>query len=308
MNSVGESSGGEYCFIKFFDVKICFVYNIVGVFFADSAFLIYHSYCIISTNYCTMNTIQKDLRQKILAFAYQAKTRHSHIGSCLSCIDILIQTFMYEMRKNDKFILSKGHAALALFVVLNYQKKISDKELETYMQNGTEFAIHTPSTMPDEIPLATGSLGHGLSFACGLAHGYTLQHMKNRRVFCLLSDGECNEGAIWEAALYANYHKLSNLVVLIDKNGFQAFGKTKDVLGDAASKEKWKAFGFNTYECDGHNLRKMEKVFTAIRLQKNKQPSVIICNTVRGKGVVSIEDQLISNYSTITEEMLKKYI
>ncbi len=253
-----------------------------------------------------MNTIQKELRLKLLALSHKAKTTHSHIGSCLSCVDILIQTLIYEMKKNDKFVLSKGHAALALFVVLNHQKKISDKALSTYMQNGTDFAIHTPSTMQDEIPLATGSLGHGLSFSCGLAQGFLIKKIK-KRVFCLLSDGECNEGAVWEAALYARKHQLNNLIVLIDKNRFQAFGKIEDVLGDAATQEKWSAFGFNTYECDGHNLDEINKVFKTVDGKKNDKPHVVICNTIRGKGIPAIEDNLVSNYSAVTKEMLQEY-
>ncbi len=256
------------------------------------------------------------LRKKILHLASRTPTAHPHIGSCMSCIDILIQTMIYEMNHDDKFILSKGHASLALYVVLNYLKKISDQELETYFEEGTYFGIHTPSHLPKDIPLATGSLGHGLSFAAGLAKGYKLQQnldsrlrgndRKERKVYCLISDGECNEGSVWEAALFASHHKLDNLFVLLDKNKFQAFGKTKDVLGDAASKEKWKAFGFNIVECDGHNLTEIQKGFKNLKRMKNKKPNLLICNTIRGKGIKAIENKIISNYTAVVGDFYEK--
>ncbi len=250
------------------------------------------------------------LREKIIKLASKTPTAHPHIGSCMSCIDILIQTIIYEMKPQDKFILSKGHASLALYVVLNHLGKISSKKLEqTYLEEGTQFGIHTPSTLPKDIPLATGSLGHGLSFAAGLAKGYKISEVSTlytRRVYCLLSDGECNEGAVWEAALFASKHKLDNLIVLIDKNGIQAFGRTRDVLGDAASAEKWTAFGFNVLECNGHDLREIEKRFIEIKRLKNKKPNLIVCNTVRGKGIKAIENKLESNYTAVVGPFYKQ--
>lgn len=252
------------------------------------------------------NSLKRLLRERIVYLASKSQTAHPHIGSCLSCIDILIQTFIYEMKPEDKFVLSKGHASLALYVVLNYLDKVSTKKLEqTYLAEGTQFGIHTPNSLPKDIPLATGSLGHGLSFAAGVAKGFRLLKQR-KRVFCLLSDGECNEGAVWEAALFASHQKLSNLIVMIDKNGIQAFGRTKEVLGDAASKEKWKAFGFAVYECDGHNFKDMEKVFKQMGRVKQAKPTVVILHTVRGKGIRSIENKIVSNYTTVDTEFYKK--
>lgn len=247
---------------------------------------------------------QKNLRLKLLDVVKKSNSSHCHLGSCLSCIDIIGYLHLFEMKPHDKFVLSKGHAALALFVVLNHQKKISDKQLSTYLQNGTHLGIHTPSSMPNIIPLATGSLGHGLSFSCGVAYGYRLLKTKiPQRVFCLLSDGECNEGAVWEGALFASRHQLSNLIVLIDKNNLQAFGKTLDVLGEAASTQKWHAFGFNTYMCDGHNTTALKKTLQKINRTQNNKPHVIICNTSRGKGIKDIENKVISNYTKLTDEL-----
>lgn len=256
-----------------------------------------------------LTNIQKKLRFKILELAYKTGSGHSHLGSCFSCIDILIQTHIFEMKREDKFILSKGHASLALYVVLNHLGKISDKRLESYFKEGTEFGIHTPSTMPDDIPIATGSLGHGLSFACGIAYGYKLKKSASN-VHCLMSDGECNEGAVWEAAQFASAKKLNNLIALIDKNNIQAFGKTKEILGDGAAAAKWKAFGFNVVVCDGHNLQELEKAFKRIRqlADKMNKPHIIIAKTVRGKGIKSLEDKVESNYLALTDESYKRAV
>ena len=249
--------------------------------------------------------IVNQLKLRLLQIAEKTHSRHVHIGSCLSCFEILYETLLYQMQPQDKFILSKGHAALALYVFLDYQKKISKTVLDTYLQNGSALGIHPSSSFPKEIPLATGSLGHGLSFACGLTKGYILQRKKPLpTVYCLMSDGECNEGSVWEAAQFATQYRLSNLVAIIDKNALQAFGRTKDVLGEAAAKDKWLAFGFNVFECDGHSLADLERAFKKIYRQTNKRPSLIIANTVRGKGIRAIEGKLLSNYVPVTANML----
>jgi len=248
--------------------------------------------------------LQKKLRKKILLLASSTKSGHPHVGSCLSCIDILIQTILFEMKPADKFILSKGHASLALYVVLNEKKKISDEALDTYFKEGGYFGIHPPSSYPKDIPLATGSLGHGLSFAAGVAKGYALQHKEAQRVFCLLSDGECNEGAVWEAALFASKHKLHNLVAFVDKNRWQAFGRTRDVLGDAATSAKWRSFGFNVYKANGHSLSDLKKTFDKIRKTTNNKPHMVICKTYRAHGVGKLYDKLHSNYIPLDEKML----
>lgn len=250
------------------------------------------------------------LRSRILELAVRTAKAHVHIGSCMSSIDMMIETLLFQMKRGDKFILSKGHASLALYTVLAHQRKISQKQLDTYFyEEGTHFGIHTPSSMPEHIPLATGSLGHGLSFASGVALGYRMQNSKNpRSVFCLMSDGECNEGAVWEAAQFASHNRLDNLYAMIDKNGWQALGKTKDVLGDGASVAKWKAFGFNTLVCDGHDFVSVEQSFTKLKKNHDGKPNMLICKTLRGRGLGSIENKLISNYAAVTKELYDKAI
>jgi len=247
-----------------------------------------------------------DLREKLLRLAASTNSARPHIGSCLSCLDIVMETQLFQMKNEDKFILSKGHASLALYVVLNHKKRISDKQLATYFKEGGYFGIHTPATFPKDIPLPTGSLGHGLSFACGMAKGYILQKKnKSPKVFCVMSDGECNEGSVWEAALFASQHKLNNLIVIIDKNGFQGIDATKNVLGDAASIDKWRSFGFNAIVCDGHDFHSLEKAFKKILNFTNSKPGVIIAETQRGKGLRAIEGQMISNYYSLNSANLE---
>lgn len=314
---IREPSGREDFFVNFINIKILLKNYDKVVFFTDGTGLIYHS--LIDSITTIFNDIighmkmrssaklqlYENLKQKMLGIAYKTNSRHVHIGSCLSCFDILFQLLLFEKKPQDKFILSKGHAALALYILLNYQRIISDKTLATYLQSGSALGIHPSSFFPKEIPLATGSLGHGLSFACGLSKGYLLQNKKPMpKVYCLVSDGECNEGSVWEAALFAARHRLHNLVVIIDKNNLQAFGKTKDVLGEAASREKFLAFGFNVFECDGHNLVELERCFKKIKKLKNNRPNIMIANTLRGKGIKAIEGKLLSNYIPVTANMI----
>ena len=258
-------------------------------------------------SHANKKNISLALRTRILEIAAKTEKAHVHIGSCMSCIDILIETFLFQMRPRDKFILSKGHASLALYVILNHQKKLSNKKLATYFLEGTHFGIHTPSTLPKHIPLATGSLGHGLSFASGLALAYKFQNpSKPKRVFCLMSDGECNEGAVWEGAQFASHHKLDNLTVMIDKNGLQALGRTKDVLGDSATIAKWKSFGFNALICKGHDFDSLGSGFKKLSNFKNSRPRMLICKTIRGHGIKHIENKVVSNYTVVTKALFNK--
>lgn len=262
-----------------------------------------------------MSNIQKVLYLKLLNLLYHS--RAGHIGSCLSCLDILTQVLIFEKKPQDKFLLSKGHAAPALYVVLNYLGVISEKELLTFYNDGTKLPGHTPNIhFKEYINFPTGSLGHGLSLCSGMAHALKLkQTMKNTinnqrlpTIYCLMSDGECNEGQVWEAAQYASHFKLSNLFVLIDKNGIQALGKTKDVLGDAATKEKWSAFNFEVFEADGHDLKKIGKAFNKAKKTKSDKPKVIIFNTIKGYGISFMQNTIEWHYRTMNENLYKKAI
>lgn len=216
---------------------------------------------------------------------------------------------VYEMRKGDKFILSKGHAAPSLYVTLQSLKKISKKELESFHNEGTKLPAHTPYYhFYEDIPFATGSLGHGISLSSGIAHSYKyfLPKKTNARVFCMISDGECNEGQVWEAAQYASRFKLSNLILLLDKNKLQALGRTEEVLGDSATREKWEAFGFEVFESPGHSIPSIEKVFKKVSISKSAKPKIIIFDTVKGHGVSFMENTLESHYSVLSKSEYEK--
>ncbi len=201
-----------------------------------------------------------------------------HISSSLCISDILIFLHFYVMNKQDTFILSKGHSALALYSILFALGKISKKLFETCYQDGTLLGAHPPCGL-NKVPgilFGTGSLGHGLSLAAGVALSNKL---KGRRgvTYCLISDGECDEGSIWEAALFAGHHQLKNLVVIIDDNGMQALGKTSEVLNLEPLDEKWRSFGFDVAITDGHDISGLQK--TLARLSQSSKPQCIIAKT-----------------------------
>ncbi|WP_345271287.1 transketolase [Nibrella viscosa] len=244
-----------------------------------------------------MNVLSGQLRLKVLSLYNQANA--GHIGCSLSCIDLMIASLICRKREQDTFILSKGHAAAALYACLNYTGEISDETLETYYRNGTALPAHPAPNQFAGIPFATGSLGHGLPIAAGIAHAGRLLGQDNR-VFVLMSDGETNEGTTWEATHFAMQHKLDNLIVLIDKNGLQGFGYTQEVLGDTAAAETWQAIGFDTIEVDGHNVEALLQAIDRQAANLNGRPKAIIAHTIKGKGVSYMEDKLEWHYLPMT--------
>lgn len=247
-----------------------------------------------------LRLLQGKLRSKLLELYYNANA--GHIGCSLSCIDLLIALF--EIKSSDeRVILSKGHAAAALYTILNNTGEISDDIVNTFYKNGTKLSAHPSANSFTNIPFALGSLGHGLPIGCGIATANKLLNNTDS-VYILMSDGETNEGTTWEAAHYAVAKKLDNLIVLIDKNNLQGFGFTKDVLGDTADISKWKSIGFDVVETDGHDV---EKLISSIQLLKNNngKPKLIIANTIKGKGIDYMENKLEWHYLPMNEEMYK---
>lgn len=244
-------------------------------------------------------------RERFLKMHYRAKS--GHIGSGLSCLDILVYLYGSWLGRADKFILSKGHGASALYATLAHFGHLSEKQLETYYQDGTLLAAHpVPHAIP-VIPAATGSLGHGLPIANGLAFGALKLRRQPDRVVCLLSDGECNEGSIWEAALFAQHHGLKNLVVIVDSNGLQGFGRTEDVIRMEPMQEKWKAFGFETRVVDGHSFEDLHRTLAEIEASASSQrkPVCLIARTTKGKGVSFMENKLEWHYLPMNEEQFQ---
>ena len=236
-----------------------------------------------------------------------------HLGSCLSCTDLLVWLYWNILRLDpqnpkasdrDRFILSKGHAAPVLFQVLAQKGFYGLDALDSYGQGGSVFGEHPPS--PDHlagIEAATGSLGHGLPIGLGMALASRIMH-KPYRVFAVLGDGECNEGSVWEAALMASSQKVSNLTVFVDYNKWQATGRSDEVLGLAPLAEKWKAFGWACMEVDGNSFQEIESAYNS--LAKDDRPKAIIAHTVKGKGIPFMEDDNNWHYRIPTADEVRQ--
>lgn len=220
-----------------------------------------------------------------------------HIGASLSCLDILLYLFMKKMKPADKFILSKGHAAAALYAVLAASGRIPKAMLDTYYRDATLLAAHPPcSGAIADIPFGTGSLGHGLPLAVGLAFSQRFTG-KKFHVYCVVSDGDCNEGSTWEAALFAAQHKLSNLTVIMDNNGLQGFGTTKEVIGSEPIISKWKDFNFNVAEAkDGNDFASLEAALKKVQGVKSQSPKCVVARTVKGNGISYMENKMEWHY------------
>lgn len=226
-----------------------------------------------------------------------------HIGSSLSCLVILIYLFFHEKKTEDQVILSKGHAAAALYTVLATSGHFPETELDSFYQDGTFLAAHPPcSKQIPGISFGTGSLGHGLSLATGIAFSTRFTD-HSKRVYCILSDGDLNAGSTWEAALFAGHHQLQNLVVIIDNNGLQGFGRTDEVLTMEPIKSKWEAFNFEVITVpDGNDFHSLENGFMAIAERSSHKPICIIAKTVKGSGVSFMEDRLEWHYLPMRDD------
>jgi len=254
--------------------------------------------------------IANDIRKKILKMHFLSQ--ESHIGSALSCADILTVLYFKILsidpqnplsENRDRFLLSKGHAASALYAVLSEKKFFDEKILDSFCQNGGKLPGHsTRNTIPG-VEASAGSLGHGLPMATGIALAGK-KDSKDYKIFVLISDGECDEGTTWESALFASHHKLDNLTVIIDYNKFQALGKTNEILNLEPLKEKWLAFGWQAIEINGHDFNEIEKALKAAPYQKGK-PNVVIAHTIKGKGISFMENKLPWHYKSPNENEYK---
>jgi len=242
------------------------------------------------------------------------KTNTPHLGSCLSCVDILIAAYFHSLRidptkprdaERDRFILSKGHGAAALFQVLAMRGFYPESMLESYGQDGSLFAEHPPA--PAYLPgieAATGSLGHGLPIGLGMALAGRIQG-RSYNVTALLSDGECNEGSVWEAAMMAAAQRIERLAIFIDFNKWQATGRSEQVLALNPLADKWRAFGWNATEVDGHDMAALVRLMDHLPDGSGK-PVAVIAHTVKGKGVSFMEDDNNWHYRIPTaDEVLK---
>ena len=242
-----------------------------------------------------------------------ARARSAHLGSAFSMADLLAVLYARILRidpqrpdwpDRDRFILSKGHAAAPLYVVLAERGFFSAAWLDDFYLDGSRLAGHASHSGVPGVEISTGSLGHGLSIACGMAIAAKRDH-KAHRVFALLSDGECDEGSTWEAVLFAPHHRLDNLVVIVDYNKIQSLGTVREVLDLEPLADKWRAFGWAVEEIDGHNIEEIEAVLSKVPFAPGK-PTCVVAHTVKGKGVSFMENKLLWHYrSPDPEEMAK---
>jgi transketolase len=226
-----------------------------------------------------------------------------HIGGNLSCLDILLTLHHRVLGPADQFILSKGHAAGAYYVTLWTLGKLTELDLSCFHRDGTRLSGHPPASGIDEILFATGSLGHGFSLAAGLALAKRLRGEPGR-VFCLTSDGEWNEGSSWEALIFVRHQRLENMTLLVDLNGLQGFGSTRDVADLEPLAAKFRAFGLPTLEVDGHDHDGLERTLRS----HDGGLQVVVARTRKGHGVSFMEDRLEWHYLPMTEVQYRQAV
>ena len=259
-----------------------------------------------------LKNIAKKVRIELINLIHQTKT--AHLGSSLSCIDVLVGIYFSKYglgqkinnKKNLKntFILSKGHAAPALYVILEKKKYISKRMLNTYSKPNSYLEEH-PNIKTNGVLVSSGSLGHGLSYAAGISLADKILKKNNKHIV-LMSDGECNEGSVWEAAMFITGKKLKNILIFIDCNKWQATDKTNNILKFEPIKKKWQSFGWNVREINGHNFSQIESCLK--NFKKNSKLTVIICRTIKGKGVSFMQDDNLWHYRSpdLNEFLLPK--
>lgn len=234
-----------------------------------------------------LENIAKEIRKNILLQVYSANSGHP--GGALSCADILTAIYFKLIKEGDKVILSKGHASPALYAVLAEKGFFEKEELKTFRKINSRLQGHPSYVKTPGVDASSGSLGQGLSIANGIALSFKMDKKENY-VYAILGDGEIQEGQIWEAAMTANKYKLNNLIAFLDYNKLQIDGTNEEVMPIAPVKEKFEAFGFNVKEINGHDF---EEIINAVEeCKKQEKPSMIIANTIKGKGVSFMENNV----------------
>ena len=258
-----------------------------------------------------LKSISKEIRKKIIEISFIKRSHH--IGSQFSAVEILVTLFFKILKKNSKnfydlnkdiFLLSKGHAALVYYIILSMKGCFSEKKLiSEYLSDGGKLGGHPDYKSMKGIEISSGALGHCLSIGAGIALSKK-RDKKNGNVYVLLSDGEINEGMIWESVMFSAHHKLNNLIVIIDNNKIQALGHSKDIINMNSINEKFKSFNWNVKEVNGHDLKDLIK---NLNKKNYSKPLIIIANTIKGKGLLSMENKLSSHYEVIKDKKTKNY-
>lgn len=251
----------------------------------------------------------KEIRRAVVKLIYQAKG--GHIGGALSATDLMVALYYHSMNINsknpkmperDRFILSKGHSVEPYWCILADLGFFNPEELKTYSQFGTRLIGHPNNKVPG-VEMNTGALGHGLPVAVGMAIAAKKDH-KNYKVYTLMGDGEQAEGSVWEGAMAAAHYKLDNLVAIVDRNRLQISGDTEDVMSLEPFGEKWKSFGWNVISINGNDMMQIVTALDAVPYVTGK-PTMIIANTIKGKGVSFMENRANWHHHTPSEEQYK---
>jgi len=247
-----------------------------------------------------------DLRRTILRMAYHGST--VHIACSFSLVEILAVLHRHHLRLGpepnhpgrDYLVLSKGHGVMAQYACMFEMGWLSDTQIQTYYSDGTELKGLSDSSVPG-IEVNSGSLGHGLAVGAGLAYG-ALRRGTSQKVYAIVGDGECNEGSIWETLLFAAHFRLTNLLVIVDANGYQAMGRTADIMNTDSLEEKFAAFGFESRTCDGHDEPLLHHTITELVNSPFPGPRALIARTVKGNGVSFMEGTNLWHYSRLSEK------
>lgn len=254
-----------------------------------------------------LESIARNARRLVIEVA--SKSRSAHVGSSLSCVDILTAIYFHALNidkdnwpDRDIFILSKAHAAMALYAVLMLKGFIDEDSFWSYLQNDGKLPAHLDRFTAKSIEVSVGSLGHGFNMALGMAYGYKLKGNK-RKVFTLIGDGESEEGSIWEGAEFASRLGIDNVTAVLDFNNLQGCGRPTELCYFEPIDEKWRAFGWEPIKVDGHNFAEL---IAAFKKPHNGKPKIIIARTIKGKGISFMEDQLKWHYFIVTEELKER--
>lgn len=262
----------------------------------------------------TLSTEDLARRLRLHSLRMTSAAKSSHIGSCLSIADVLSVLYGEFLRlrpdepdwvERDRVVMSKGHAAAVFYAALAEAGFFDLATLEKYGQDGQPLSGHVTHSNNPGVEVSSGSLGHGLSLAAGMALGLKRRKLPARAV-AILSDGECDEGSIWEAALFAPHHKLDNLICVVDYNKIQSFGSVAEVLELEPFADKWRAFRWHVEEIDGHDHGQIKRALAAA--DAAEKPAVLIAHTVKGKGVSFMENELLWHYRPASPEQLEQAI
>jgi len=261
-----------------------------------------------------LEAISRRVRATLVEMSHRA--RSPHLGSSLSCVDVLVAAYFAAVSVDpatpddparDRFLLSKGHAAPALYAVLAERGFFPRALLQEFGRDGAALAEQPAPACVPGLEAATGSLGHGLSLGIGMALAGRI-HGLDHRVFVVVSDGECNEGQVWEAAMFAPAHALSNVCVVVDYNRWQATGRSDEIMALQPLADKWRAFGWDAVEVDGHDVGALAEALTRVpcpSAARAERPLAIVAHTVKGKGVSFMEDDNNWHYRIPTADEVR---